>query len=429
MIRTTSPPDASDTNLGAPLAPRTLDEVGIDAQVLQGLFIKTAASVASFTTQWAVQRLRLTVQIVEEVCWNLKAERLLDITEQQGPYNYVYVATQRCRDMAKTLAEISGYVGAAPVSLEDYVAALRMQTQSFPRATREEIVESLARIVLTPEAVETASLAAASGRSLFAFGPAGNGKTSLGRCLQDTLKGDLWIPYCVNVEHHVIRLFDEQVHQVIDPADQLDAAIDQRWVRVRRPFVVSGGEMTLQELDLVWSPSHRFYEAPPHLKANGGIFMIDDFGRQRIAPHELLNRWIVPMENRVDHLALVNGQKIQVPFELMLIIATNLTLSQVADPAFLRRMGYRLFVEAPSPEAYGRIFRRYAEKHGLQVGGDVLDHVLARYVVEKRDLRGSEPRDLLERARDVCLLRNKPPVVDVETIDVAWRGYFGATEV
>jgi len=402
-------------------------DTGVDSQVLQGIVIKLAASVPTFSTQWAVRKLKLSVQIIEELCWQLKDERLLDITEQQGPYSYVYAATQRCREFAKNLMDISGYIGPAPVALADYVAMLEQQYREFPRATAAEIQDSLSSIVLTPEAVETASLAAASNRSLFAFGPAGNGKTSIGRCLQQTLVGDLWIPYCISVEHQVIRLFDEQVHQVLDVADQQHAEIDQRWVRVRRPFVVAGGEMTLQELDLVWSPSCRYYEAPRHLKANGGIFMIDDFGRQRIAPHELLNRWIVPMESRIDHLTLVNGQKIQVPFQTMLIIATNLTVSQVADPAFLRRMGYRLHVEAPGPEAYATIFQRYAATHALQVLPGVVERVLARYVQEKRDLRGSEPRDLLERSRDVCQLRQRPLLVDAETIDIAWRGYFGSS--
>lgn len=412
----------------APIAPRRMRETGVDVQVLTGLMIKTAATVPSFTTQWAIQKLRLSVQIVEELCWQMKDEKLLDIVEQKGPYNYVYTATQRCREFAKNLMDISGYVGPAPVSLETYVDALERQYEAFRPATETEIRDALQDMVLSDEAVETASLAAISGRSLFAFGPAGNGKTTLGRCLQSTLYGDLWIPHCINIEHNIIRLFDEQVHQMIDPQDQTNADIDQRWLRVRRPFVVSGGEMTLEEMDLVWTPSYRFYEAPPHLKANGGIFMIDDFGRQRIAPHELLNRWIVPLENRIDHLALVNGQKIEVPFKVMLVIATNLSVKQVADPAFLRRMGYRLYVEKPTPENYAKIFHRYAEKHGVTVADGAIDGVIRRYHAEGRELRGSEPRDLLERVKDVCRLRNLSLVADQSTLEIAWRGYFGNSE-
>lgn len=408
-----------------PQVPRKVADVGIGEQVLEGLMIKLAASAPTFTTSWAVNKLKLSVQVVESLCWKLASDRLLDIVETQGHYSHVYAATQRCRDSARTLLDLSGYIGPAPVSLEDYVSSLEQQYREFPRASFDEIQAALAKIVLSPAAVETASLAAASNRSLFAFGPAGNGKTTLGRCLQNALLGELWIPYCIAIEHQVIRMFDDHVHQVIDPKDQAHPEIDQRWVRIRRPFVVAGGEMTLQEMDLVWSPSYRYYQAPPHLKANGGIFMIDDFGRQRIAPHELLNRWIVPMEDHVDHLTLVNGQKIQVPFETMLIIATNLTVSQVADPAFLRRMGYRLLVEPPSPDAYRRIFQRYADQHGMQLEPGVIENVLGRYVREQRDLRGSEPRDLLERARDVCQLHGRPLVINVETIEVAWRGYFG----
>lgn len=419
------PTSESTPALRFPHVPRKVCDAGVDGQILRGLVIKLAASTPSFSTVWAVEKLRLSAQIIEEICWQLKDERLLDITDRQGHYCHVYAATQRCREFAQNLLELSGYIGPAPVSLDDYVASLEQQYQEFSRATAEQIRDALASLVLTPEAVETAALAAASGRSLFAFGPAGNGKTSLGRCLQKTLLGDLWIPYCISIEHQVIRLFDEQIHEVVDPADQRNTDIDQRWVRIRRPFVVAGGEMTLREMDLVWSPAYRYYEAPPHLKANGGIFMIDDFGRQRIAPQDLLNRWIVPMESRVDHLALVNGQKIQVPFQTMLIIATNLTVAQVADPAFLRRMGYRLLVEAPNPAAYARIFHRYAEHHGMQLAPGTIEHVLARYARENRELRGAEPRDLLERARDVCLMRQHPFEIDTEIIDIAWRGYFG----
>jgi len=243
--------------------------------------------------------------------------------------------------------------------------------------------------VLPDETSEVAALAASSGRSLFVFGPPGNGKTSLGRAIASTIQGEIWIPYCIDVDGSVIRIFDRHVHQVVDPDEQSSSngnpaasafaqssQIDRRWVRVRAPFVIAGGEMTMAELDLAYSPGHRLYEAPPHLKANGGTFMIDDFGRQRIEPGELLNRWIIPLESRVDYLTLRTGQKIQIPFRLMLVVATNLRVSEVSDPAFLRRMGYRLHVDKPTPASYADIFRRYAKSAGVTVPEPLLSSIL-----------------------------------------------------
>jgi predicted ATPase with chaperone activity len=222
----------------------------------------------------------------------------------------------------------------------------------------------------------------------------------------------------------IVRLYDPQVHQSVE-ADPSAGKVDRRWIHVRRPFIIAGGEMTMEELDLAFSPSLRFYEAPPHVKANGGTFMVDDFGRQRIDPHDLLNRWIIPLESRIDHLTLHTGQKIQIPFELMLIVATNLRVSDVADPAFLRRMGYRLHIDYPTPENYRRIFERYADGLGVSIRKGLLETLLERYAKEERMLRASEPRDLIERARDTCLLRHQPLELNQEVLDVAWRGYFG----
>ena len=190
-------------------------------------------------------------------------------------------------------------------------------------------------------------------------------------------------------------------------------------------MVVVGGELTLDYLDLVYSPSLRYYEAPPHLKANGGVFLVDDFGRERVSPDQLLNRFITPMEHNFDYFTLVTGQKIQVPLRQVLIIATNLSLETVTDPAFLRRMGYRLLLEAPNPEEYAKIFTAYAEKHGATVPPELLDSMLERYRSTGRELRACEPRDLIERSRDICRFRSRPLELTPEVIDLAWTGYFG----
>jgi hypothetical protein len=288
--------------------------------------------------------------------------------------------------------------------------------------------EAVSPLVLTEDAVQVAALAAASGRSLFLFGPAGNGKTSMGHLIHNVMEGDLWIPHCIAVGSSVIRIYDRQCHQPFDEsAPAATGQIDRRWLRVKRPMIVAGGEMTIDELDLAFSPSLRFYEAPPHVKANGGTFLIDDFGRQRVDPHDLLNRWIIPLEHRVDHLTLRTGQKIQIPFRLMLVVATNLAVADVADPAFLRRMGYRLHLDRPDEASYARIFQQYARRVGVAASDHLISSLLARYEEEQRDLRGSEPSALIERARDICELHERPFELAPEVMDLAWSGFFGDT--
>jgi predicted ATPase with chaperone activity len=300
------------------------------------------------------------------------------------------------------------------------------------RVTPQDVSAALSELVLTPEALQLAGLAVSSGRSLFVYGPPGNGKTSLGRMLHAALKGELWVPHCICVENDIIRFFDPQCHEVIDLDKAADpsrpeqpTAFDQRWVRIRRPLVVVGGEVTLDSFDLIYSSALRYYEAPLHFKANGGTFLIDDFGRERIDPQLLLNRWITPLEHQIDYLTIRAGQKIKVPLRQMLIIATNLSPDTVTDPAFLRRMGYRLYMGYPTAEQYGRIFERYLERLGQTAPPAIIPWLLERYRADGREPRCCEPRDLLERAGDICRFRDHSLTVNEEILALAWAGYFG----
>jgi hypothetical protein len=211
------------------------------------------------------------------------------------------------------------------------------------------------------------------------------------------------------------------------PADETPTEFDRRWVLIHRPLVVVGGELTLENADLTWSDAAKFYEAPFQMKSNGGTLVIDDFGRQRVAPQDLLNRWIVPLERRVDYLALHTGKKIEVPFEQLVVFSTNLDEKDLADQAFLRRMGYRARVEPPTAEAYTSIFRAQAQRRNIAVEQPVLDHILTKYRVERRQMKGCEPRDLLDRATDICLFEKHGLKLTPQIIDVAWRNYFGTS--
>lgn len=409
--------------VAAPGAPVTAEQTGIDTHVLYDLVLKLAASVPRLTTEWAAEKLCLPHGVTEHLFSKLREDQHLEILGQSGPLTHRYHVTDRGRDQARRMLEISGYIGPAPVSLEAYGAMLHWQIAQQVPPTPDDVAQALSPLVLSPGACDVAALAAASGRSLFLFGPPGNGKTSLATLMGKVLSGELWIPYCINVESNIIRIYDPQCHQLAPKLPGPAGRIDRRWLRVKRPLIIAGGEMTMAELDLTYSASQRFYEAPPHVKANGGLFLLDDFGRQRIDPTELLNRWIIPLEQQIDYLTLATGQKIRIPFQLLLILATN--LSKSADPAFLRRIGYRIHMDKPDEERYAEIFRRYADSIGVPLENPLVASLLQRYKKENRDLRSCEPRDLLERCRDICRLRKQRLILSQELVDEAWRAYFG----
>ena len=410
-----------------PRAPQTIAEARLEDRTLTDMAVKFAYTINRFAADWLAEKLRLSPALTAAVIMECASEGLIEETMLGNRERPIYRITERGRVHAERAIELNGYFGPAPVSLEAYSAMLRAEFARSPEVKPEYVTSALSQLVLTPEAVEMAGLAVSSGRSLFVYGPSGNGKSSIGRQIHAAMRGDFWIPYAISVRNNVIRLFDEQVHQRVDIGGDKASAIDQRWVRIRRPLVVVGGELTLEYLDLVYSPSLRYYEAPPHLKANGGVFLVDDFGRERVSPHALLNRFITPMEHNFDYFTLSTGQKIQVPLRNVLIIATNLSLEKVTDPAFLRRMGYRLMLESPTPEQYAKIFTNYAAKHGATVPPGILEDILERYRSQERELRACEPRDLIERSRDICRFRGKPLELTPEVLDLAWAGYFGTT--
>jgi predicted ATPase with chaperone activity len=411
--------------LATPPPPVEFRDLGVEGSVISDLALKLAATVQQLTTAWAAQQLHLPLAIVTELLENLRENSLLEVLGESGLLGYRYSATQRGREHAARLFEHSGYVGPAPVSLEAYTSRISSQLESFPPIGPADVAKAVSDLVLTDEQVTFAGLAVSSGRSLFLYGPPGNGKTSLGTRLHASLRGDLWIPHCITVGNRVIRVYDTQCHKLATDTTQDSGPHDQRWVKIRRPCIIAGGEMTLESVDLALNPAGRYYEAPIQLKANGGLLLVDDFGRQRFDSHELLNRWIVPLEHHVDYLTLDTGQKIQVPFRQILVISTNLDPEKTMDAAFMRRMGYRLHMSGPTPEQFAKIFQDCATRAGFEVGPELIDHLLDRYRTEGRPLRCSEPGDLVKRVGDVYRFAGVSEALDVEILDLAWAGYFG----
>jgi hypothetical protein len=409
----------------APKAPHRLASIEEEEPALIDMLVKLAYAVPRFTTDWVGKQLHISTPLVADlltkVCFQGQVEQLWQTSSTSAHYKI----TDQGREQAERSREICGYVGPAPVRLESYVSMLRWQFSNSPPVQPENVVSALSGLVISSKAAQMAGLAVSSGRSMFVYGPPGNGKSSLGRQIHSALIGDYWIPYAIDVGESVIRLYDPHVHQRVEVPGERPDLIDNRWIRVRRPLVVVGGELTLEMLDLIYVPSGRYYEAPPHLKANGGVFLVDDFGRERISPDQLLNRFITPMEHHIDYFTLRTGQKIQLPLRHVLIIATNLNPESVTDPAFLRRMGYRVYLGAPTPEQYAKIFTQYAQKHGVAVAPELIDQILERYKAQDRELRACEPRDLIERARDVCRFHGRPLELTPKVLDLAWTGYFG----
>ncbi len=419
------PPLLRVGDLVAPKAPQDLAGVKHEEAALADLLVKLAYTVPRFTTEWVGKQLHLSPALVgcllEKLCFDGQIEQLWQTSQASSHYKI----TPQGREQAIRSLELCSYVGPAPVRIESYAAMLRWQFANTPPVQPDNVVSALSGLVMSQKAAQMAGLAVSSGRSLFIYGPPGNGKSSLGRQIHAALPGDYWMPYAINVGESVVRLFDAHIHQRVDISREQLEGVDPRWVRVRRPLVIVGGELTLELLDLIYLPSQRMYEAPPHLKANGGVFLVDDFGRERVSPDQLLNRFITPMEYQIDYFTLRTGQKIQLPLRHVLIIATNLSPESVTDPAFLRRMGYRVYLGAPTPEQYIRIFQQYAQRHGVTVAPDIIEQILARYREQNRELRACEPRDLIERARDICRFHNRPLELTAKVLDLAWSGYFG----
>lgn len=413
----------------APITPSNLDEMGVSPDVLSNLALKLAYTLPKFTSRYAASKLCLPLHLVTVLLEQLQKDGMLEILGQAEPFNFRFTITDRGRARAARLLEISGYVGPAPVSLNDYTKNLESQFKHLPEVTPEKVKNAISNMVLPEDAKHIAGLAVMSRRTLFIYGPPGNGKTLLGHLLSDAMEGYLWIPYCINIDNHIIRVFDPECHKVVpvELADDLMRKIDMRWIRIRLPFVVVGGELTIEALDLIYIPSLGYYEAPLHFKANGGIFLLDDFGCQRVEPHKLLSRWILPLERQVDYLTLQTGQQLEVPFRQMLVVSTNLDPDKVMLPAFLRRIGYRLHLGDPPPERYAEIFRQYAARYNITIKQELIESLLARYRMEKRPLRCCEPRDLIERALDICHFHGEPLDLSEEILELAWRCYFGTS--
>ena len=377
--------------------------------------------------------------ITDQILDVLKREKFVEVRSSQmglGEGAYQYAITGAGIARAREALERSQYAGQAPVPIETYNRAIRHQDQGRVTITSRLLRKALSQLVLSETTFQRIGPAVNSGTSIFIYGPPGNGKTSVAQAIgKMILSTSMFIPYAIYIDGQVVKLYDSVNHQKApQKPDQSTGGTnslrssrrpDPRWVRIRRPFIVTGGELTLPGLDLVFDDVNKFYEAPFQVKANGGILLIDDFGRQMVRPRDLLNRWIVPLENRIDFLTLHTGRKVEVPFNVLVVFSTNLPPKDLVDEAFLRRLRHKIKIGDPSYEEYREIFRRVAQSRGVEYSDQGLGYLLQQWYVKRgRKLRASHPRDICDQIIDIASFMSLEPAMTTDLIKRAAEAYF-----
>ena len=412
-----------------PQAPQSLAEVGISPSQIEALIVKFLAGNATATGQRIAQQLKLPFRLIQDLLRGIKEDRLVVYKSTAAMGDYVYELTEAGFGRAQRFAEQSTYFGATPVPLEQYTAGVRAQSVRAGRVRLDDLRRAFADMVLGDELLSQLGQAINSGLGLFLYGAPGNGKTSIAERITRTMGEGLWIPRAISVLGEIIRLYDPTCHEALADApsgQEMDAsAIDQRWIRIRRPTLAVGGELTIENLEIASNQLTGISEAPLQLKSNGGTLLIDDFGRQRVTPAELLNRWIVPLEKRYDFLNLASGRKVRVPFDQLIIFSTNLEPRDLVDEAFLRRIPYKIDVNDPTEAEFRLLFEQTAEEMGIEYCAECLDYLLEQhYRATGRPLRFCHARDLLHQVRVFCDFHERSAAVNREAIDAAVKNYF-----
>ncbi len=422
----------------APPLPQTIADTGLSEEFLVDLALKILYVQGPRTGKQITDTIKLPFPFVDEQLLAMQQRRFVEVKSTKGASRagYTFDLTAMGRDRARDALTASMYVGAAPVPLAQYRYWVARQSIQQVHVTRRDVESSFAPLVLNQETLDEVGPAINSGRSMFLHGESGNGKTSIAEIIASMLGGAIWVPYAMEIDGQIIVIYDPLYHRspqdTTRPAgsdgDDLwlpDTDHDLRWVRAARPVVLTGGELTLDQLDLRYDTFTKLYQAPFQVKANGGVLIVDDFGRQRVPPRDLLNRWIVPLEKRLDFLTLHTGAKFPIPFDVLLVIATNIDPKQLVEEAFLRRIHYKIRVESPSLEQYERIFRRYCEGKSIEYDQAAVRQIYQNfYHAHSIAPRGCHPRDLIDHLVDIAKYLESPPTLSQDLVERAGRSYF-----
>lgn len=409
-----------------PKAPKTLGDTGLEMSFVADLIMKHILFMGEFKLADISERVKLPISVVDAASDVLRREKFIEVkgATDFAKATYNFHITGQGKNRATELLDVCRYVGPAPVTLEDYTEMVEVQTIKNIVASEETVKKAFSHIIISEDLLKRLGPAISSGKAMFVYGPPGNGKTTIAETIGKILPETIYIPYSIIVGGQIISVFDPVNHIPAQPEKE-DDAMDHRWLLIKRPAIMTGGELTLRTLDLDFNPISKFYEAPLQMKANNGLFIVDDFGRQQIEPQSLLNRWIVPLERRTDFMTLHTGMKFSIPFDQLVIFSTNLEPKNLVDEAFLRRIRYKVKIDHPTKEEYEAIFIRVSESNGIEFKKDVFDYLMKNYYNRLGvKLNACHPRDLMDHIIDNSHYYNRTAQLTEEAIDIAWENYF-----